>query len=579
MMTSTNFLFLKNLKNEYPLLVSFIVNNRNYILALVFVSGLINVLALVPTLYMLQVFDRIFLSKSELTLLTLTGITLFLYAIQAISEWYRSGIIISLSARLEEDLSPKLLESLVNAKSLPRDFDAAEQLAHLTQFRQWITGSGAFVFLDLPWAPIFLIAMTLLHPWLGLIAIFFMILLGLYAWVSSKQLINISRDSQEEEKELGLLVQDKLDNADVIESMGMLKNLRAAWWEKQLQHFELQFNNGVTERKISLLSRQIRILFQSLSITIAAALFIEGDLTFGSMIVASLLMSRAVAPIDMLVGGWRPMQNALESLEKVQEALRHQASALKVVEEYQFDQPYVFRRYSARSNLSDRPFLLSDINCRLQSGHVYVMLGGSGSGKSTFIKSLLGIWPNFEGSVYWGDIDIYSADLSKIRNKVGYLPQEVNLLRGTVAENIARYGDLDPAMVIKAATQVGIHEAILALPDGYNTEIGVGGGYLSGGQRQRVALARAVYGDPKLVVLDEPNSNLDREGEISLNKLLLTLKAQGSTVFVVSHRPSVIHAADGILIIKNGRLDYFNTKDQFLAQIKAKQDSEKLTKE
>lgn len=573
-----NILRLPKMMGRYPILLDFLKKNQAYIGALILLSGLINILALTPTLYMLQVFDRIFLSKSEVTLLTLTGITLFLYGVQAVSEWFRSRIIIALSSQLESELTPKLLYSIIFTKNLPKDFDSGEHLGHLMKFRQWITGPGAFVFLDLPWSPIFLVVMFLIHPLLGLAAILFMGLLGLYAWYSSKKLSGISKDTELEERELALLVQNKLDNADVIESMGMLKNLRASWWSKQLVHFKTQFENGLKEKQISLLSRQIRVLFQSLAITVAASLFIEGGLTLGSMIVASLLMSRATAPIDMLLGTWRQLQEASESLRKIQTQIESISHPLPVLEQYDFSHPYTFRDFSAYSTLSNKPFLLKEINCRLNPGHVYVILGGSGSGKSTFLKSLLGIWPDVSGSVTWGDADVYQKNLDQIRSQVGYLPQEVNLLRGTVAENIARYNELDSELVIKAASRVGIHQAILNLPDGYNTEIGSSGSYLSGGQRQRLALARAIYGDPKLVVLDEPNSNLDKQGEQDLNKLLVDLKNDGVTVFVVSHRPNVIQAADGVLIIKAGQLDYFNTKDQFVSEIQARQQASKVNK-
>lgn len=532
-------------------------------------SAVINLLMLSPTLYMLQVFDRVMISRSELTLLALTGFVMFFYAVQAFCEWMRSRMIIGSGLRLDAVLSEGVFRATFH-EQLRRPGGAPSQpFADMTVIRQWLTGAGVFAFFDLPWSPIYLGAMFMLHPWLGWLTILFMAVLAAFAWWNTRGTRELGEQAEEEERELNLFIHTKLRNADVIEAHGMVPHLLKRWWKRQVETLQIQSNAQDIEERFSVSSKELRVLMQSLALGAGALLAVRGELSMGAMVAASLLMGRATSPIDQIVGGWRSFINVRKSFVRLEKLLDSDVPEGREKPNMEGPATLTLRGVQATAPGRKAP-ILSDINAEFPAGFIYGILGNSGAGKSTLGKVLMGIWPHVEGEVLLNGQPLHSLDREALGSRVGYLPQEVELFAGTVAMNIARLGEPVSEKVVDAARMTGTHDLILRLPKGYDSPIGDGGSYLSGGQRQRVALARALYGTPGLVVLDEPNANLDDVGEDALCRALLEMKKRGSTVFLITHRPSVLRIVDKVVLMSGGRIDLYGDRDAVRAELEGR---------
>lgn len=527
---------------------------RRELLVIGVLSAIINLLMLSPTLYMLQVFDRVMISRSEFTLFALTAVVVFLYGVQGLCEWLRSRIIIGSGIRLDAVLNEPVFRATFRDQLRHSGRAPVQAFSDLTVIRQWLTSQGVFAFFDLPWAPIYLAVMFMLHPLLGLLTIFFMVVLAGFAWWTTVATREANDQAEEEERELNAFIHTKLRNAEVVEAHGMVPNLLKRWWLRQIDTLSRQARSHELEERFSVSSKQIRVLFQSLALGAGALLAIDGQISFGAMIAASLLTGRATAPIDQIVGGWKGFSNARKSLQRVEALL---AAADTGVPDAPLDAPGAalrLRNVVATASGRAEP-ILKGIDADFEPGRIYAVLGNSGAGKSTLGKVLLGIWPQVQGDVLLNGQPVAQLDRALLGPRLGYLPQEIELFGGTVGENIARMApEPDSAKVVEAARLTGTHDLILRLPRGYDTPIGEGGSQLSGGQRQRVALARALYGDPQLIVLDEPNANLDEVGEAALATALSTMRDRGATVFLITHRPGIVQVADQIIIMEQGRI-------------------------
>ena len=517
-------------------------------------SALINLLMLTPTLYMLQVFDRVMISQSQITLFVLTAVVLFLYAVQGLCEWLRSRLIIGSGIRLDAVLNEPVFRATFRDQLRHSGRAPVQAFADLTVIRQWLTSQGVFAFFDLPWAPIYLAVMFMLHPLLGVLTIVFMAILAAFAWWTTVATREANDQAEEEERELNAFIHTKLRNAEVVEAHGMVPNLLRRWWRRQVDTLARQARSHALEERFSVSSKHIRVLMQSLALGAGALLAIEGQISFGAMIAASLLMGRATAPIDQLVGGWKGFSNVRKSFQRVEALLvADQAPPADAL----LDSPSLSLRL--RGVVATAPGraepILKGLDADFEAGRIYAVLGNSGAGKSTLGKVLLGIWPHVEGEVLLNGQPVAALDRGLVGPSLGYLPQEIELFAGTVGENIARMApEPDAERVVAAARLTGTHDLILRLPRGYDTPIGEGGSQLSGGQRQRVALARALYGDPRLIVLDEPNANLDDAGEAALAKALQAVRNRGATVFLITHRPGIVQVADQIVLMEQGRI-------------------------
>ena len=542
---------------------------REFLVVGVF-SMVANVLMLAPTLYMLQVFDRVLASRSELTLLAMSLITLFLFGVMAFAEWMRSRVLVQAGVRLDGVLGSRVFNASFEAQLAPSGARPAGAFSDLIQIRQFLTGNGALAFFDTPWTPVYLAVLYVLHPLLGYVALVFAVLQGLLAWFGHRRAVAPSEAANKASSETAQFLQNKLRNTEVLEPMGMVNNLRPRWAER---HAKAQLLSGEAQaltHRLTAVSKFLRYTQQSLALGAGALLVIDGQLSPGGMIAANVLMSRALAPIDMLVGAWRGFIGARSAFERLEALLRAHPERDPALSRVAPRGEMVLRDVVAVAPARAEP-ILKGVSVAVAAGTVTVVLGPSGSGKSTLARCLVGIWPGVSGEVLLDGLPIGGWDRNELGPYLGYLPQDIELFEGTIAENIARFGEVDSAQVIAAARSAGLHEMILRFPKGYDTPIGEAGGLLSGGQRQRIGLARAVYGDPVLVVLDEPNANLDDVGEAALVQTVRELKAKGRTVFLITHRPGIVAVADRLLLLRDGRVQAEGPRDAVLAALQAAQ--------
>lgn len=544
---------------------------REFLMVAVF-SMIANVLMLSPTLYMLQVFDRVMVSMSELTLLAMSLITLFLFAVMAFAEWMRSRVLVRAGVRLDAMLGTRVFNSSFEAHLGQSSETTARAFNDLIQVRQFLTGNGIFAFFDAPWTPIYLAVLFFLHPVLGWVAIAFALVQAALAWFGHRQTVAPSEAAALAASASGTYLHSKLRNAEVLESMGMVHNLLPRWLERHRISLALQSSSVSMGNRISAWSKFIRYSQQSLALGVGALLVIDGQLSPGGMIAANVLMTRALSPIDMLVGMWRVFTSARFSFLRLEALLN----------EYPERDPAI-SRVAPKGNLeligvtataSGRPTpILKGVSITLQAGSVTVVLGASGSGKSTLARCMVGIWPNVSGEVLLDGLPIDGWDRTELGPHIGYLPQDIELFEGSIAENIARFGAVESERVIEAARSAGLHDMILRFPRGYDTPIGEAGGLLSGGQRQRIGLARAIYGNPILVVLDEPNANLDDVGESALVHAVKVLKEAGRTVVLITHRPGILGVADRLVVLRDGVVQASGPRAQVIAALRTAQES------
>ena len=538
---------------------------REFLLVGLF-SAVANLLMLTPTIYMLQIYDRVLVSHSQLTLAAISLISLFLLGIMAVSEWTRSQVLVRAGVRLDEQLGTRVFNASFRASLGSTGASPARAFSDLLQVRQFLTGQGIFAFFDAPWAPIYIAVTFLLHPLLGVVAIVFACIQLALAWFGHRHTVAPSQAAARSASEVEIYLQGKLRNSEVLESMGMVQNLRQRWRSRHQRALAAHETAQAVSQRVMAWSKFIRYSQQSLSLGAGALLVIDGQLTPGAMIAANVLMSRALAPLDMLVGNWRGVVSAYAAFQRLEQLLQQFAPPAAAAAQEPPSGAVTLRNVVARAAGREEA-ILKNIGFSVPAGTVVALLGPSGSGKSTLARALVGIWSDLEGEVLLDDRPIGSWDRRELGPHLGYLPQDVELFEGTIAENIARLGRVDSTQVIAAARCAGLHEMILRFPAGYDTPIGEAGALLSAGQRQRIALARAVYGEPALVVLDEPNANLDDAGEAALMNTVAQLKAKGKTVVLITHRPLAVGAADWLLLLNQGQLVASGTREEVLAAL------------
>ena len=537
---------------------------RREFLAVGLFSMVANLMMLAPTIYMLQVFDRVLVSRSELTLLAVSLITLFLIGVMSFSEWMRSRILVRAGVRFDEQLSTRVFNSSFESYLTQSSASPSRAFGDLITLRQFITGQGIFAFFDAPWAPIYIAVTFFLHPLLGWLSLVFAVVQGFLAWFGHRRTVEPSEAAAQAGTDVQTYLQSKLRNTEVIESMGMLGNLRQRW--RLWQDIYLAQNDkaqGVSGRVMAF-SKFIRYSQQSLALGAGALLVIDGQLTAGGMIATNLLMSRALAPIDQLVTGWRNFVVTRVAFHRLEQLLREYPERDRNLTRVAPEGEVTLRDVVATAAGRQAP-ILKGLNFSVPAGTVTAIIGPSGSGKSTLARVMVGIWPEVSGEVLLDGLPIDSWNRMELGPHLGYLPQDIELFEGTIGENIARFGNIDSGKVIEAARCAGLHEMILRFPKGYDTPIGEAGNLLSGGQRQRIGLARAVYGDPALLVLDEPNANLDEAGETALINTIRQLKTKGKTVFLITHRPGAVAVADRVMLLRDGQIVADGPRESVLA--------------
>lgn len=519
---------------------------------------------LVPSIYMLQVYDRVLPSRNEITLLMLTLIMLGMFGMMSLLEYVRSMVVIRIGSQLDMRLNTRVYTAAYEANLKNGSSDAGQMLSDLTNLRQFLTGSALFAFFDAPWFPIYLLVIFLFNPWLGLFALVGALLLIALAvineMVSKKPLAEASKLSIMS----GTLASTNLRNAEVIEALGMLPNLKRRWFGLHQRFLNSQRIASERASRVTSITKFVRMSLQSLVLGLGGWLAIDGHITPGMMIAGSILMGRTLAPIEQVINVWKSYSAAKLSYGRLVKLLethpqRGTGMSLPCPEGV-----LAVEGVTATPPGSQGDAVLHNVSFAIQPGDVLGIIGPSASGKSTLARLLVGIWPVSEGIVRLDNADIYQWNKDELGPYIGYLPQDIELFAGTIAENIARFNDIDSEKVIEAAKLAGVHELILRFPNGYDSVLGSGGAGLSGGQKQRIGLARALYGDPSLVVLDEPNSNLDDAGEKALNQAIMFLKQRNKTVVLITHRTNLLSMTSKLLLLVNGNVNAFGPTQQVL---------------
>jgi PrtD family type I secretion system ABC transporter len=518
------------------------------------VGVITNFLMLALPLFSLQVFDRVLSSRSVDTLWLLTIAVLIALGTLAVLEVVRSRMLVRIGNRYALEMEPKVLDASLTQAAL-RGARRAEPLHDVGTVRGFLgTGRGLVALMDAPMAPVFILVVAFLNPMLGLITLLGAVALFGLTLATEVLTARQVREATEAAQRASRRADASLANAEVIEAMGMRHAMLGRWREEQGRHLALTSLASDRASMLAAVARAARMLL-SLTITAFGAYYAITDrLTVGGMVASTMLAARALAPMEVLIGAWRQFVQARAAIERLDTLLGRFGR-----EESAMQLPTPAGAVALEGVVYTPPGreqpTLRGVSLAIPAGSMVGLIGPSGAGKSTLAKLLCGVWPARSGAVRLDGADVYTWNRRDFGRHVGYLPQDVELFAGSVRDNIARFGEADDAQVVAAAQLAGVHEMILRLPEGYATDIGPGGAALSGGLRQRVALARAIFGEPKLVVLDEPNASLDSEGEQALIEALSTLKARGTTLVVITHRPSILAAADLLAVLIGGRVE------------------------
>lgn len=529
-------------------------------------SAIINLLMLVPSIYMLQVYDRVLPSRNDITLLMLTLMMLGAYVLMSALEFVRSFVLVRVGARLDMQLNKRVYTAAFEQSLKKGGGNAGQALQDLTNIRQFLTGNALFAFFDAPWFPIYLIVIFFFEPSLGVFALVGTAILVVLAYVNEK----VSKKPLAEANAMAIasttLATNNLRNAEVIESMGMLPNLMHRWFKLHGRFLQLQAEASEKAGIVSAITKFVQVSLQSLVLGYGALLAVEGKITPGMMIAASILMGRALSPVQQVIGVWKQWSSTRSAYERLT-ALLNANPPRQAGMELPKPQGAVSVEGVTAAPPGSAVAVIKGLSLAIQPGDALGVIGPSGSGKSTLARLLVGVWPAAVGKVRLDGADIFQWNKDELGPHIGYLPQDIELFGGTVSENIARFGEVDSAKVIEAAKRAGVHDLVLHFPKGYDTMLGDGGAGLSGGQKQRIGLARAMYGDPSVIVLDEPNSNLDDVGEQALVLAIQDLRQRGKTIVLITHRTSVIGITNKLLLLRDGVAQMFGPTNDVLAAL------------
>ncbi len=526
-----------------------------------------NLLMLTGPLYMLQVYDRVLGSRSVETLVALTLLVALLYGIMGVLDYSRGRIMARIGARFQAALDHRVFDAMIRRSAVAPDPAAQTGLSDLESVQRLISSPVLMAAFDMPWTPVFLAGITLFHPWLGMLAIgggVVLIVITLLNQMFSRGPVNKANVSSHK---AGLVSEEIRTEAEMIQSMGMRGAAFQRWKVARDDSLGQSVSANDVTGTFTSLTKTLRLFLQSAMLGLGAYLVLQGEVTAGAMIAASILLGRALQPIELAIGQWPLVQRASKGWNSLAELLEKTPP-----EQVRTELPKPRARLDVQSVTivppGDTRAQLRSISFKVEPGQAVGVIGPSGSGKSTLAKALTGVWRPAGGTIRLDGaaLEQYGADV--LGRHIGYLSQRVQLFEGTIAQNIARLAaQPDSEKVVAAAKMAAAHDMIVELPDGYDTRVSAGGGRLSGGQMQRIALARAMYDSPVIVILDEPNSNLDNEGSEALNQAIRALKADGSSVLIMAHRPAAIQECDMLLVIDGGACAAFGPKDQVLREM------------
>ncbi|MBO9468384.1 type I secretion system permease/ATPase [Tropicibacter sp. R15_0] len=538
--------------------------NRPYFWFVAIFSAFVNLLMLTGPMYMMQVYDRVLGSRSEATLIALSVLVVFLYSMMGILDFVRGRVMGRVAARFQSALDLRVFDAVLRRSAVKPDQLAQTGLRDLESVQRLMSSPVLLALFDIPWTPVFLIGIMIFHPWLGILAFVgggFLIVVTVINQVvtrapslkSNMMVMQAENSAQQIQSE-----------AEMVQALGMRKNAFQRWMVARSQALAGQIGSSDLTGSFSTLTKTFRLLLQSAMLGLGAYLVLQGELSPGAMIAGSILMGRALAPVEQAIGQWPAVERARKGWENLSQLLGEMPE-----EKERTELPYPQAKLDVQQLTvvppGEQQASLRMVSFMLQPGQAVGVIGPSGSGKSTLARALTGIWRPAAGKIRLdgATIDQYGPDT--LGQLIGYLPQRVTLFDGTIAENIARLSpNPDAEKIVEAARKADAHEMILKLPDGYDTKVTAAGGRLSGGQIQRIGLARAMYGDPVLLVLDEPNSNLDNEGSEAVNRAIRGFKEAGKSVLIMAHRPAAIRECDLLLMIENGTRTAFGPKDQVL---------------
>lgn len=541
---------------------------RPFLLYAALFSLFTNLLLLVPALYMLQVYDRVLTSRSNETLILLTVSAVIALAVMMLLDMLRTRLLGIGSLLLDKWLGPVVLRQVLagsRAAALPADGHGLQDVAML---RGFLTGPAILALFDAPWMVIFVLVIFLFHPLLGAVAAAGALALLAVTVLNERFMRQPLRDLQQSSRESGHFIELGLRNAEVVSAMGMTGALTRRWEQRNDRVLELQGASSRLSAFMSAFTKFLRQFLQTAMLGVGAWLVVHQHVSGGIMIAATVLLGRALAPVELLIAGWKGLVDARGAMQRLDALLARRERETVPVELPIPTGHLTLERVVFAVKGLEKP-IIKGISFELPAGEALGIIGPTASGKSTLARLIVGVWKPQAGILRLDGADLANWPRERLGPYVGYVPQDVELFSGTIAENIARLGDVDSTAVVTAAQRAHAHDMILRLPLGYDTPVGEGGAALAGGQRQRIALARALYGDPRLIVLDEPSSSLDAEGEEALATTLREIRQSGATLIVVTHRPSLLIncQADKLLVLKDGSVELFGPLAEIMARV------------
>jgi PrtD family type I secretion system ABC transporter len=512
---------------------------------------------------MLQVFDRVFASRSVETLVMLTIIAIVALLVMMTLDILRGRLLQAAGIDLDASLGPRVLANLLDRSAKGGPLNEAS-LRDVATVRGFLTGQGIIALFDTPWLPFYLFVIYLFHPLLGIAATVATLLLFLLAWANEKLTHGHIETATRNAKQAAKFIDTSLRNAEVVSALGMLPMVTGKWQRLNAKVTDAQIVAGRLAGLVAGITKFFRMATQVMMMGLGAWLVVHQDMTSGGMLATTIILGRALQPVESAIASWKGFVNAREAYRQLNDLLKREQNTSSNLElpapigNLQVDKVVVQLSESANR-------ILNGVSFELKPGECLGVIGPSAAGKSTLCRILTGVWKPILGSVRLDGAELFQWDKALLGSHLGYLPQDVGLFPGTVAENIARLGNAGSEQVVQAAQRAFVHDMILKLPKGYDTDLGERAVNLSAGQRQRIGLARALFGNPKLVVLDEPNASLDAEGEEALMKSLLKLKQDGATVVIISHKPSILTQVDKMLVLREGRVEAFGPRDEVMA--------------
>jgi len=525
-------------------------------------SLFINIAMLVVPLYMLQIYDRVLTSMSTDTLIMLTILAVGLLFLSMLVDIARSRVLVRVGAVLDQKLSSQLFRAALKKPGCA----AGQPLRDLGTLRSFLTGSGMLALMDAPWTPLYLIIIFLFSALLGTVALVGALIILALAILSEFAARGPMQAAANDSRKANECVDVMARNAEAVTAMGMVEALERRWLDNHQSGLCFQASASDRVAAINAVAKTVRLLLQIAILGFGAWLALQQVITPGVMIAASIIMGRALAPVQAAIGGWRQVIDARAAHGRLKNTLAQTPAYLTTTKMPPPQGRLLADDVTLRLPGNAEP-VLKRVSFELEPGETMGLIGPSGAGKTTLARLLIGFWPATTGAVRLDGVEISAWPKADLGPHLGYMPQDVELLEGTVSENISRFGAPDDARIVEAAEIAGAKETILHLPDGFDTIIGAGGHVLSGGQRQRIALARAVYQLPRLIVLDEPNANLDSDGEVALCKCLEILRERGCTVIIITHKPALLSRVDRMLVLRDGALAMFGARDEVMASV------------